>query len=95
MGRCPLSPLAIALACQVAWAGCLPQALMCASPRDPSVQQQELLPKGLQLGPLRLEQDPESHAMRLAPALDLGKHTHLSVKMNHKDVGLRLKFNTD
>ncbi|UTH72404.1 hypothetical protein [Chromobacterium sp. IIBBL 290-4] len=76
-------------------AACMPRAIMCASPRDAEVKRQDLTPQGIDLGPFRLEQDPESHALRLAPALDLGKHTHLSVKMHNKDVGLKLKFNTD
>ena len=95
MGRRLLLLLAAALGCQGVWAACLPQALMCASPRDAAVQKQDLDPNGLQLGPIRLESDPASQALRLTPAMDLGKHTHLSVRMNHKDVGLRLKFNTD
>ncbi|KZE86928.1 hypothetical protein AWB61_14365 [Chromobacterium sp. F49] len=73
----------------------MPQALMCASPRDAAVQKQDLDPKGFQLGPIRFESDPASQTLRLTPAMDLGKHTHLSVRMHHKDVGLRLKFNTD
>ncbi|WP_199153107.1 hypothetical protein [Chromobacterium sp. ASV23] len=90
-----LFSLAIWLQCAAALAACLPQALMCASPRDAAVQKQDLTPQGLQLGPVRLEQDADGHTLRLVPNVDLGKRTHLSVKMHNKDVGLKLRFNTD
>ncbi|WP_434633330.1 hypothetical protein [Chromobacterium sp. CV08] len=95
MARRPLLLLAVMLGSQAAGAACLPQAMMCASPRDREVLRQDREPQGLQLGPVRLEQDPDGHALRLAPNVDLGKRTHLSVKMHNKDVGLKLKFNTD
>ncbi|VEB44898.1 Uncharacterised protein [Chromobacterium violaceum] len=44
---------------------------------------------------MRLEREPGSQSLRLTPSLDMGKRTHLSVRMHRKDVGLRLKFNTD
>ncbi|POZ62564.1 hypothetical protein [Chromobacterium alticapitis] len=95
MDRRLLLSLAFGLQCGAVAAACLPHALMCASPRDAEVQKQDLQPQGLQIGPLRLEQDPDGHAMRLVPNVDLGKHTHLTVKMHNKDVGLKLRFNTD
>ncbi|WP_440027417.1 hypothetical protein [Chromobacterium amazonense] len=87
--------LAVWLQCGAAIASCLPQAMMCASPRDAAVQKQDLTPQGLQLGPVRLEQDADGHTLRLVPNVDLGKRTHLTVKMHNKDVGLKLRFNTD
>ena len=87
--------LVIGLGGKAAFAACLPQAMMCASPRDPGVQKQNLDPQGLQLGPVRLEQDPDGHTMRLVPNIDLGKRTHLTMKLHNKDVGLKLRFNTD
>ncbi|ATP29965.1 hypothetical protein CR207_17145 [Chromobacterium violaceum] len=95
MGRLLLLLLAIGWGGESALAGCLPQAMMCASPRDPEVKQPALSEQGLQLGPLRLEREPGSQSLKLTPSLDMGKRTHLSVRMHRKDVGLRLKFNTD
>ncbi|VEB44899.1 Uncharacterised protein [Chromobacterium violaceum] len=50
MGRLLLL-LAIGWGGESALAGCLPQAMMCASPRDPEVKQPALSEQGLQLGP--------------------------------------------
>ncbi|QEL56396.1 hypothetical protein [Chromobacterium paludis] len=90
-----LLSLALGLECGAAAAACMPHAMMCASPRDPEVQKQDLQPQGLQLGPVRLERDADGHTLRLVPNLNLGKRTHLTLKMHNKDVGLKLRFNTD
>ncbi|AXE29065.1 hypothetical protein DK842_03520 [Chromobacterium phragmitis] len=96
MGRRLLLLLAIGLGGKAAFAGCLPQAMMCASPRDQEVKRPDLYEEQVvQIGPLRLERDPGSQVLKLNPVVDLGKRTHLSVRIHRKDVGLRLKFNTD
>lgn len=82
--------------CAGSAAACLPQAWVCASPADeqarPSPPDGD---KDILIGGLRFEREVASRRLSLSPVLDLSKQAHLSLRLTPKDVGLRLKVNTD
>ncbi|WP_374421345.1 hypothetical protein [Chromobacterium sp.] len=82
--------------CAGAAAACLPQAWICASPADELVRpSQPDGDKDIVIGGLRFEREAISKRLSLSPVLDLSKQAHLSLRLAPKDIGLRLKVNTD